>query len=43
VVIIKAVIIFSVRHHHRSDPLSNLNPDIYQAPTAGDKLALPNK
>jgi len=43
VVIILAVIIFSVRHHHRSDPLSNLKPTIYQPATDGDKLALPKK
>jgi cytoskeletal protein RodZ len=43
VVIILAVIIFSVRHHHRSDPLSHLKPAIYQPATDGDKLALPKK
>ncbi|HXA44221.1 MAG TPA: hypothetical protein VNZ25_01845, partial [Candidatus Angelobacter sp.] len=43
VVIILAVIIFSVRHHHRSDPLSHLKPAIYQPASDGDKLALPKK
>lgn len=43
VVIILGVIIISVRHHHRSNPVLNIKPAIYQPATEGDTLPLPKK
>ncbi|MGC9942598.1 MAG: helix-turn-helix domain-containing protein [Verrucomicrobiota bacterium] len=40
-VIIIAGTVVSVRHHKRSDPLSNLKPAVYQPANAGDVLPLP--
>jgi cytoskeletal protein RodZ len=42
-VVILVVIILSVRHHHRNDPLTNLKPVIYQPVIGGDTLPLPKK
>jgi len=43
VVIALFVIILSLRHHHRADPLANLKPAIYQPAGGGDTLPLPKK
>jgi cytoskeletal protein RodZ len=37
------LIVAAVRHHHRSDPLSNLKPAIYEPAAGGDTLPLPKK
>jgi cytoskeletal protein RodZ len=44
-VLIVAVILIvaGLRHHHRSDPLSNLKPAIYEPAAGGDTLPLPKK
>ena len=43
ILIVLAVVVISVRHHHRSDPLSNIKPAIYQPANGGDTLPLPKK
>jgi cytoskeletal protein RodZ len=40
-IIILALIVVTVRHHKRHDPLSNLKPAVYQPANAGDVLPLP--
>jgi cytoskeletal protein RodZ len=40
-IIIISVIVFSVRHHKRNDPLAHLKPAVYQPASAGDVLPLP--
>jgi cytoskeletal protein RodZ len=42
-IIIIAVIIFTVRHHKHSNPLSNLKPAVYQPANSGDTLPLPRQ
>lgn len=35
------VILFATRNHHKSDPLANLPPAVYQPANSGDTLPLP--
>jgi cytoskeletal protein RodZ len=43
VIILIAMIVLGVRHHKRSNPLSNLKPAIYQPADSGDTLPLPKR
>jgi cytoskeletal protein RodZ len=40
-IIVVALIVFAARHSHKSDPLGNLKPAVYQPAGAGDTLPLP--
>jgi len=42
-VIVLGVIIITVRHHHRSNPVLDIKPAIYQPGVDGDTLPLPKK
>ena len=41
VIVIIGLIVVTVRHHKKSDPLRNLQPAVYQPANAGDTLTLP--